>query len=80
MPGKHLLLETESGDSEAAEPQGEGELIWSLIPDSLKQFSVAGVKMKNRGILCYPYFCGGAKEETSRKKVIQEKQSTKANI
>ena len=30
MPGKHLLLETESGDSdngEAAEPQGEGEVV-----------------------------------------------------
>ena len=30
MPGKHLLLETESGDGdngEAAEPQGEGEVV-----------------------------------------------------
>ena len=27
MPGKHLLLETESEDSEAAEPQGEGEVV-----------------------------------------------------
>ena len=30
MPGKHLLIETESGDGdngEATEPQGEGEVV-----------------------------------------------------
>ena len=41
MPGKHLLIETESGDSdngEAAEPQGEGEVVkWTYwkSPDHL---------------------------------------------
>ena len=76
MPGKYLLLETESEDIEAAEPQGKGEVVkctyWKS-PDhySLKQFSGAGVNMKNRAMgwqgLCLiaPHRCEQDRKEVN---------------
>ena len=67
MPGKHLLIETESGDGdgEGSEPDTKGTESMghqraesgSLLLFSLKQLSGSDVRMTNRGFGCLGKLC-----------------------
>ena len=65
MPGKHLLIETESadGDGEGSEPDSKGTVpstesrVRLAFTFSLKQLSGADVRMTNRGFGCLGSRC-----------------------